>query len=806
MKYNKDTCAIEMSVRSLCEMAVKSGHIDTRYGAGAREPSRGGELHRKLQAEAGGYYNSEVSLVNTTLSDGIYYTVSGRADGVIRGEGGLCVDEIKSVRPYEFRLPPKESYLAQLRCYAYFICVRDGLEGIDARLTYVNSDNEKIKYFNYKFTVDGLREYYLGLLSEISEFARLEIIREVEVLPAAARAVFPYADLREGQEMMIRECYGALRRGQRLFVEAPTGTGKTISSLYGSVRAMGEGYADKIFYLTAKASTRREAYSASAKLFEAGTAIRSVVLNSKESMCLCPSRGTCARSLCNPDDCPYARDYYDKVNDALRELLSSYNGYPARAILDTAKRWGICPYELSLDLSELCDVIICDYNYAFDPSVYLRRYFGEGGRREKYAFLVDEAHNLADRVRDMYSATLRLSEVTALRTAVAENGELDTMLAPLTSAFARAKALCRDSLVKDAQGNDMGFYINSSQPARLLETLESFRRTSDRWLRDNRESVFYDALYELTSSVKKYLCVGEYFDKGFLAYVEVLGGDVTLKTYCLDPSAVTRTLLGRSVATALFSATLTPAEYFCDVLGCADEGVTVSLPSPFDPDNMLVAVADFVSVRYEDRQKSVGKYVSVIAATVSAAAGNYIVYFPSYDCLDAVHTAFVKKYPHVKTVKQERGMGMSERDAFLGAFKQDTGHTRVGFCVLGGGFSEGVDLPGSRLIGAVVFGVGLPGLSNERNIIRDYFDGEGEGGRGYDYAYTFPGMNNVLQAAGRVIRTESDRGVVVLVDDRYAEPLYKQLFPEHWKNLRYARNVTVLAETVKDFWQKRGKM
>ena len=809
MKYNKSTCAIELSVRSLCELAAKHGSIDNRHSKDARTLTVGGEIHRKLQSEAGGYYNPEVSLVNTTLYDGIYYTVSGRADGVIRTPEGLCVDEIKSVGGYEFRLPPDVTYMAQLKCYAYFLCVREELTEIKGRLTYFNIDTEKTRYFHYSFTLSELREFYVGLLEKISGFARLEVYRQVDVLPMAARATFPYTELREGQEMMIRECYGAIRRGQRLFVEAPTGTGKTISSLYPAVRALGEGMTDKIFYLTAKASTRREAYTACGKLFEAGSKIRAVVLNSKESMCRCYSRisGQSGRNMCNPDDCPFARGYYDKVNEALGELLTTYNGYPAKAVLAVAEKYGICPYELSLDLSEYCDVIICDYNYAFDPTVYLRRYFGEGGRREKYVFLVDEAHNLADRARDMYSATLCLSDVLELRDKCGgADGELDSILTSLTVAFGNAKKLCRDSLVRASDGTERGFYINSSTLPRFGEELELFRKKCDTWMKNNRESEFYDGVYVLSGEVKKYLCVSEYFDKGFLSYVEVLGGNITVKIFCLDPSALMKSLLRRSVATALFSATLTPAEYFCDVLGCADEGITVSLPSPFEPDDLMVAVADFVSVRFEDRAANIGKYVSVIAATVSAKAGNYMVYFPSYDCLEKVHTAFSKKYPKVETVVQSKGMGMREREDFLGAFKADKGHLRVGFCVLGGAFSEGVDLPGSRLIGAVIFGVGLPGLSNERNIIRDYFDGEGEGGRGYDYAYTFPGMNNVLQAAGRVIRTDRDRGVVVLVDDRYAEPLYRGLFPEHWKNLCYARNVASLAELTKGFWKNREQI
>ncbi len=803
MRYDQNTCTIDMSVRSLCALVAKSGDLSGAYLIDNEALLRGTRAHQKLQREAGGFYNAEVSLTNTTLCDGMYFTVSGRADGVIRTPEGVVVDEIKCVRSYEFYLPPKEAHTAQLRCYAYFLAVRDGLDTIKGRISYYNVDNKKIKYFHYSYTREQLKDYYTSLLRLASPFARIVVERELDVLPVAARAVFPYTELREGQEMMIRECYGAIKRGQRLFVEAPTGTGKTISSLFPAVRALGEKRIDKIFYLTAKASTRREAYAGASKLFAAGVKLRAIVLNSKESACICEGRQSCVHGMCDPDSCPYAKGYYDRVNEALIELLTTSNGYPVGVIRQVAQKHRVCPYELSLDLSEYCDVIICDYNYAFDPSVYLRRYFGEGGRREKYAFLIDEAHNLADRARDMYSAVLCLSALLSVRETLGENDcELDCAFGELNGAFSKLKELCKDSVTKDAEGGERGFYLSREPLLDLCERLDIFKKKCDTWLRRNREHPAYEAVYSFFASVRRYLCVNDFFDKGFLCYVELGGGDVIVKTYCLDPSAVMKPLLGRAESSVLFSATLAPSEYFLDVLGCADDGVSVTLPSPFDSDNLCVTVADYLSTRYDDRAPNTARYVSAIAAAVSARAGNYIVYFPSYDCLERVYKQFSAKYPSVETVVQKRNMRLSEKEEFLSGFKADTGKLRIGFCVLGGAFSEGVDLPGTRLIGTVIFGTGLPGLSNERNIIRDYFDEDT--GTGYDYAYTYPGMNNVLQAAGRVIRTENDRGVVVLVDDRYATPQYRRLFPEHWKNVQYAGNAASLAEITRRFWKNKG--
>ena len=320
-------------------------------------------------------------------------------------------------------------------------------------------------------------------------------------------------------------------------------------------------------------------------------------------------------------------------------------------------------------------------------------------------------------------------------------------------------------------------------------------------MRKNRAHEFYGAVNEIVYEAKKYLCAAEYFDNRFYNFVYVEGDNITIRIFCLDPSYILDKIQNRAVSTIMFSATLTPIDYFSQMLGGNRKTGRISLPSAFDPENLFVAVADYVSMRFEDRADNISKYVSVIAATLSRKAGNYIAYFPSYDCLWRVYSQFVAKYPNVHTVVQKKNMSLVEKEEFLDFFKNDTGVLRIGFCVLGGSFSEGVDLPGARLIGAIIFGVGLPGLSNERNIIRDYYDNRGESG--YDNAYAFPGMNNVLQAAGRVIRRDDDRGVVVLADDRYSEEKYRALFPKHWTNIKSANNARELAEIIQKFWQKK---
>lgn len=810
MIYDRDTCAVEMSAEELCAIALRRGDLDGR-AAGAMERDRDSkELYYRLQSEAGAYYNPDAELCNTTRVGELYYTVSLKADGVIRNAGLITVDRIKCVKGRGAYAIPDEMTLGMLKCSAYFLCVRDGLETVEGRISYYNTDTKKLKYFKYRFTSSELKQFYLELLERIRFRAEIIAARESDELETARGARFPYGELREGQETMIRESYSAIKRGKRIFIEAPTGTGKTISALFPAIRALGERYCDKIFYLTPKTATRREAFSAAAKLHSCGVLQRTVMISAKEQMCPCGSRAVGVKDACSSKRCEYSRGYYDRVDGALREMLENYRGYSRSLILEMAKKHRVCPYELSLDLSELCDVIICDYNYAFDPHVYLRRYFGAEGRvrGEKYVFLVDEAHNLADRAREMYSAELTLSAVERVAASVYPDdpaaAQIEELLAPVITAVRSVRRLCRDDIVKDADGNERGFYISSEPPENIIRALETFRKKCDSWMKKNREHPLCDMLDGLIGSVRRYITACEYFDSNFRFYAQIARGDISLRLYCLDPSDIMSSLLTRATASVMFSATLTPPEYFCDVLGGGKSAEKLSLPSPFPRENLCVAVADHVNTRFDARDDNAKRFATVIAATVAAKHGNYIAYFPSYQCLEQTYRAFAQKYPRVETVVQKKNMTVRERESFLAEFKEDTGHLRVGFCVLGGLFSEGVDLPGNRLIGVIIFGVGLPGLSNEKNIVKEHFDLKSDEGMGYDYAYTFPGMNNVLQAAGRVIRTAEDSGVVVLADDRYAAPKYRALFPKHWEGVKYVGNASSLAEIMRRFWENQG--
>lgn len=802
MRYNSETCAIELSVRELCALAHQSGSLDaSRPRRSLEAMHRGSELHRTLQSKEKNY-TAEVFLRNTVSYHGIFYTVEGRADGVIEEGGEITVEEIKSVRPRGFAMGARDDAYSQLRCYAYFLSVDRHLKRVRMRIRLVNSESGEIRDICSEATADQLYAFYCSLLDRVEPYARERVDRSENRLPSVGEVRFPYPHPREGQIELAERCFRAIRRGKRLFAGAPTGIGKTMSTLYPAVKALGEGHCDRIFYLTAKASTRREAYAAAGKLFEAGARLRTVVLYAKEQMCL--REGGCrtgSHSHCNPSDCPYARGYYDRISNATFDLLGRQNGFPRGTLIETAKQYRICPYELSLDLSEFCEIIICDYNYVFDPAVYLRRYFDSDGERGDYAFLIDEAHNLPDRMRDIY--TMRLSqepfETVYAKVDPMTEPDLEAALGGLLIAMHRLSALCTENRQKHEDGTESGYYLNRAPLEKFNETLLTVRGKLEGILKKLPEHPMAEQITELLGELRRFLALAECYDSRFLTYVELLHDKIGVQTVCLDPAGLIDTAMHRAKSVIAFSATFSPLDYFVDLLGGGKGAEQLELPSPYDPARLCVTVASGVSTRMEDRDKSYRKVASLIAATVSARAGNYMVYFPSYDYMERVLEQFLARYGDVPHVVQRKGMNPRERDEFLAFFKEDKGKLRVGFCVLGGSFSEGVDLPGSRLIGVVVVGVGIPGLSNERNILRDYYENKCE--RGYDYAYTYPGMNRVLQAAGRVIRREEDRGVVVLVDQRYAEEPYLHLYPPHWQGLTAASTPSALAQHLKRFWQ-----
>lgn len=718
------------------------------------------------------------------------------------GEGFILGETVKKNLPGK----PDPVLVARLFVGGYVRLVRAGYREARLVLRYTSGQSGKAKDFCYRLSSEELADAVRGYLSPLLFRAKFLRERREVKLPATAKSCrFPFSSVREGQGELMSAVYRTVRGGKRLFAQAPTGTGKTISTLYPAIRALAEGRCERIFYLTAKASTGNEAFSAARRLFSSGATFRACAITAKEKACAnsAARAGGTLSSFCNPDECPYAKGYYERLPFAIADLVSTRAGYTPEVIAEAAEKHLVCPYELSLDLSEYCDLIVCDYNYAFDPAVYLRRYFDATACENDSVFLIDEAHNLPDRVRDMYSCELSERRISSFLDAAKECESeallpLVSALTELKKAFLPLRALCRDSLRQTSEG-ELGFYIDHSPLPRFGEHAEEAAVSLSRLRHKLRGHPLYPRLSSLLAELKKYLRIMNFFDGKFVSYVEIRGGDTRARVFCVDPSEIIGERLSLAKASVLFSATLTPLDYFISLCGGGKDSETLDLPSPFRKENLCLAAVDSLSIRSDDRDERTYRKVSTfIAATVSARAGNYICYFPSYEFLERTLEVFRKKYPKVKTVVQTRGMDRRAREEFLSAFRADRGVLRVGFCVLGGSFSEGVDLPGSRLIGSIVVGTGIPSLSNERNILAEYYE-QREPGSGFDYAYAYTGMNRVLQAAGRVIRCEDDRGIVVLIDDRYSEPGYVRMFPAAWEDIRFTGDAKSLAEIAKRF-------
>ncbi|MCI9413975.1 MAG: ATP-dependent DNA helicase [Clostridiales bacterium] len=801
---------ITLPIRRLVEFLLRGGSIDNRFG-GMESAQEGARIHRRIQKAAGDAYEAEVTLTLDREVGGIRYTLEGRADGVfteeteIPGDSAgtekqtvplLYVDEIKTVaQPLEMIDENfNRTHWAQAMCYACILCIQRDLPSMGVRLTYARREPgrgrrgpEELKHFRRRLSREELESFLDGLLERYRLWgeAQLEWIRlrneSIQALP------FPYGAYRAGQREMAAAVYRTIAASGRLFTQAPTGIGKTISALFPAVKSMGEQLSDRLFYLTAKTITRQAAEQAFDGMRGKGLRMRSVTLTAKEKICFLG-----AERACNPDACPYAKGHYDRVNDALRDLLDSSDAMGREVIEGCARRHTVCPFELALDATLWADGIICDYNYAFDPQVYLRRFFQEVN--ERYVFLVDEAHNLVDRSREMYSAGVAKSAFRGVLKALPKK---DTLRRPLNRVI---RALNERAA---AMGEETDFYTQEESQTEFNCLLEDFIDDCGPWLELNAGTDGAEEALQLFFDALHYLKIAELYDECFVTTTERKGRDVVVKQLCLDPSHALDGCMKRARATALFSATLTPLDYFASVLGGNDNTRTQALPSPYDRDRLCLLMADRISTRYRDREESVEPIADGIRRTVGSHKGNYIVYFPSYQYMQTVAGRFEEKYPDVDILVQRGGMDEQEREAFLARFDEGNDHTLVGFCVLGGIYAEGIDLKGSRLIGTIVVGVGLPQLSEEQNLLKTYYSRDGRSG--YDYAYTFPGMNKVLQAAGRVIRGEEDRGVVVLMDDRFTTAQYRRLYPEHWRDFRVVRSDEALERELKEFWDRQGQ-
>lgn len=794
---------VNISVRELISFVMRSGSMDRPRASFARL-RQGTKLHQLVQSRGGDGYASEVPLSCEIEYGGLSFRLTGRADGIISKDGGYIVDEIKSISRAPQGVSPEDypEYEAQADCYAYMLATAYELPRVTVRLTFISVDTLESESYDVVRGAEELHARVIALIEKYYRFAKLEAEGLERFVTTANKLKFPHRSYRKGQQDIILEAFRTVKKGGKLFVQAPTGIGKTLSVCYGAVKAVGEKYGRRIFYLTPK-STVGEAPLAAFELMRAhGLKARIITLTAKDRCCF---DRDCVHD-CSSVRCPYSQGHYDRVNDALYELLSTCGDITKENLSEAAKKHMVCPYELSLDAALFCDIIICDCNYLFDPRVYLRRFFDEGCDRDGSIALVDEAHDLVDRAREMYSAELSSAGYGNILKVIPENDFILYLpLKHLTDSLLGMRKKCTDNQYYDGD-EPCGTGLSDEPYGELAEAAREFFAAAAQWLKvngDNASEVPFGGrtldhtVREAAFEAKRFADASERADKRYLHLAERHGERVRVRVICIDPSKLLAERMKRVRAAVLFSATLKPMDYFTDILG-GKRANTLTLPSPFDRDQMFCAIMHKVSLRYTDRERTLSSVIDIIDTVVNARYGNYLVFLPSYEMLNRVARAYRRYDPGADIRVQKPDMTLDERKKFLDNFKEDG--AVIGFAVLGGMFSESIDLAGEKLIGAIVVGTGLARLNLETNIIADYFSRTREAG--FEYAYLYPAMNKVLQAVGRVIRTESDRGVCILIDDRYATPQYSRLLCDHIRDIRLVGNEAALGAALEEFWEE----
>ncbi len=761
---------------------------------------------------------TEVPLEKTTAVGGITVTVQGFAD-IISCDGDIhTVEEIKTVGYMDVSLSPfsDPAHFAQATLYACMLAESAGLSEVQVKLTYLKRSNGSKTVFTARFSKIALLRMFDALVERAAGFIQIAAARYSVFPDEVKKMPFPYRSIRDGQADFVKEAYRAMVHGKSLLVSAPTGIGKTISSVFPAVKAVGAGKIDRIFYFTAKNVTGIAALDAAREIVKHAPHFRAVMIQAKEQVC--PYKKTAPelnlRLKCRfcekVDSIPEALgkssvSYRERQLAALTALLKSADGiYTAARVRKTADEYNICPYELSLDLSEYCTMLVCDYNYVIDDNIRFKRYFKDVKRcaEEKYVFLFDEAHNLPDRTRNTYSATVTSALVREIAdlsdTYFLEDAEFQAAANGLCDAMDELASVCvENEYVRQTDEGEVsgGFYESSRVPDGLVKSAAELAKLMGRYIRDGEDSA--EVLSEYYTKISKLVFAARFFDKGFRFFASRKGNHITAELLCLDPSGMIQAMTKVARSVVMFSATLSPMEYFVEVTGLK-HAVTLELESPYARDNLCLIAYDSISTRFADRKGTAEECAEVIAEAASARRGNYLVYFPSYDYMKRVCRLFAQAMPECTIVMQRQGMSYRERERFIEVFHKRVNEWVVGFCVLGGMFSEGIDLAGESLIGAIIIGTGMPQLSAERNIMAAYYDEKTE--RGRDFAYICPGMNKVLQAAGRVIRSESDRGIVLLIDDRLGDPSMKRLFPKHWRHMKYTGDPLSMRSILKEFW------
>ncbi len=785
MTEQQEMTRIRISVRNLVEFIFRSGDIDNRIGKGVQKEAmqEGSRMHRKIQGRMGIEYRAEIPLKLEVPQEQYVLVLEGRADGIITNPEGVTIDEIKCMYTDVTRFEePLFVHKAQAMCYAYIYALQNGLDEISVQLTYCDLDTEEIRRFQENFSFLGLERWFHNVIESYRKWTDFQFawrkIRQLSI--QTLEFPFPY---RDGQHKLVADVYRTINRKKILFIQAPTGTGKTISTLFPAIRAVGENLGEKIFYLTAKTITRTVAKDTCDMLRTRGYRGKVIVLTAKEKMCPCEDMD------CNPLNCPRAKGHYDRVNDAVYDLITTEDDLTRERMLTQAEKFQVCPFEMALDASLYADIIICDYNYVFDPNVYLKRFFSDGEKGD-YIFLVDEAHNLVERGREMYSAVLVKEEILAMKKIIrGKDRKLETALEKCNRQMLEWKRECEKYVVYES----IGAFAFSLM--RLMSLLDIFLQSRGE-LPERKE------ITEFYLNLRHFMNMFERVDENYVLYSDFDEEKrFCLHLYCVNPSVNLQECLERGNSTVFFSATLLPVNYYKNLLSSKKDNYAVYADSTFREEQRLLFIGRDISSLYTRR--TIGEFQRIaqyIQLVLRSRKGNYLIFFPSYRFMKDVYEQFLAiNEREADCIMQSANMNEAEREDFMQEFAESREKSLAAFCVLGGIFSEGIDLKEDLLIGVLIVGTGLPQICTQREILKEYY--QRENGQGFDYAYQYPGMNKVLQAAGRVIRTASDRGIIGLLDNRFLRNDYQQLFPREWSQYE-VHTLESLPEALDDFWKK----
>ncbi|PKK99665.1 MAG: ATP-dependent helicase [Tenericutes bacterium HGW-Tenericutes-2] len=744
----------------------------------------GTKAHQYLQSKYQSTDQAEIPISYTFSNDDLEITLSGRIDGILSIDGALVLEEIKSTRfpIFDERFELNNEHLAQLKMYAYMYMKNNHLDDVLGRVTYIQLSDYKTRHFEFIFDIDLLKDFFESSLIRYTEWLLKLYEHNERKKESLKNLYFPFDQYRRGQREMMAAVYQTMMEDDILYAIAPTGIGKTMASLFATLKSLHEDN-QKIFYLSAKTQGKKVALDTMDMLHESGLEMKTLEITSKDTICFLDKRD------CDPEKCPFAKGFFDRLQVAMVDIFDHETLMTRDVVERYARKHIVCPFEFSLYVSYFVDVIICDYNYVFDPRSHLIRYFDEDNY--KPLILVDEAHNMISRSRDMYSATLVRSDFIKLR-------RLANKIKP-TIRNAVKKVLDQFDLFQE-QLELSSFLSFKTLNESFLDSIFNLMKKIENGIKENPKYPKKTDVIEGYLALLGFTRIFEYYNDAYVTNVERLSDDdLSITIQCLDASEfILDTVKNKTYGSVFFSATLYPIEYYKELITCG-YGETLKIRSPFDSNRLKLVVMNQISTRYQDRLNSIQQVIETIESVLSSKKGNYIVFFPSYQYMNQV----IENLPldiDADLIVQEREMDQRLRDLIVERFKNYNDQSQLAFFVMGGMFAEGIDYVGDMLNGVIIVGVGLPQLSESNNQLKDYY--QEKFSKGFEYAYTYQGMNKVIQAVGRVIRTDLDYGIAILIDDRFNTPLYKKLFPMEWKKYEIINHPKYLKKSLDIFWDK----